>query len=232
MPDALIYPGKPGRQMMRVLSIRKLTPEEMRAKRGDAEPDGEAGNPGEETAEGELPPIVEFEVACSSEEPVERLDFWTGKRYREVLGHKPGECDLGRFESGRAPVLIDHRGDLVGVIRSARIDKDRVLRAIVRLSRSERGREIAQDILDEIRQSTSIGYDPREALLVEQNDELGDLWRVTNWEALELSLVSVPADATVGVGRSAEDGTHPVRARAAPRPHRRTRCLPPPRRRR
>ena len=149
-----------------------------------------------------------YEVAVSSESEVERQGFFG--RWREVLGHDPDEVDLGRFQSGRAAVLEEHRGPPIGVIESARIDTDRVLRAEIRFSRSTRGQEVEQDITDEIRQNISIGYIPKRAKLIEENEELGDLWRVTLWEPVELSVVGIPADATVGVGRDVTPGNYPI----------------------
>ena len=55
---------------------------------------------------------------------------------------------------------------------------------------------------DGIRRNVSFGYMIHKAVLVETADGV-DTYRVTDFEPFEISLVSVPADATVGVGRSA-----------------------------
>jgi HK97 family phage major capsid protein len=149
-----------------------------------------------------------FEVAFSSEKEVLRRGFFGD--WREVLGHDPSEVDMGRFESGRAAFLEEHRGVPIGVIESARLDKDRMGRASVRTSQTSRGQDAATDIEDEVRTNISVGYIPKRAKLIEENEEKGDLWRVTSWEPVELSLVGVPADETVGVGRSLRDGYPPV----------------------
>ena len=73
-----------------------------------------------------------------------------------------------------------------------------------------RGQEVEQDVRDGIRKNISVGYIPKSARLVEKDKERGDLWRVNAWEPLELSLVSVPADPTVGVGRSVGGASRPV----------------------
>ncbi len=148
-----------------------------------------------------------FEVAASSEYEVTRAGFFG--MWREVLDHSPKSVDMERFKSGRAAVLVDHGGDQVGVIQTASVDSDRVMRAEVRFSRSARGREIEQDVADGIRQNISIGYVPKRAKLVEENEEKGDLWRISQWEPLELSFVSVPADPTVGVGRGKAERDFP-----------------------
>lgn len=133
-------------------------------------------------------------VAFSSEEPVDR---WFGK---EILDHSPESVDLTRLTTG-GPVLVGHdMDDQVGVIESAHIDADRRGRAVLRFGRSQRATDIFNDVTDGIRQKISVGYMVHE--YVENVDE-GE-FRATKWEPLEVSFVSVPADNTVGVGRSVE----------------------------
>lgn len=139
------------------------------------------------------------EIAISSEEAFLR---WYGE---EILGHKPGEIDMDFIASGMAPLLLQHNhGDQVGVIESARIDADRKLRAVVRFGKSARAEEIFQDVLDGIRQPVSVGYQILEMKLIEEKKDGPDVYRATRWRPFEASLVSVPADTTVGVGRSTQ----------------------------
>lgn len=138
------------------------------------------------------------ELAFSSEEPYDR---WWG---REILDHSPTSVRLGRLSSG-GPLLMDHdTRDQVGVAESVRIEVDRVGRSRVRFGKSVRANEVFQDVIDGIRTKVSVGYIIHEAVLVEKGEDI-DTWRVTDWEPYEISLVSVPADATVGVGRSADE---------------------------
>lgn len=138
------------------------------------------------------------ELAFSSEQPYER---WWGV---EILDHSPQSIRLGRLSSG-GPLLMDHDArDHVGVIESVRIDADRVGRAVVRFGRSQRAEEIFQDVKDGIRRNVSVGYVIHRATLVETREDQ-EIYRVTDWEPHEVSLVSVPADASVGVGRAVED---------------------------
>jgi len=139
-------------------------------------------------------------LAFSSEEPVER---WWG---REILDHNVKSVSLRRLKRGGA-LLIDHEmANQVGVIEKVWVDEaDRKGRALVRFGRSARAEEIFQDVLDEIRTNVSMGYQIEELVLEEEKK--GDLstYRATRWEPYEISLVSVPADINVGIGRS-EDG--------------------------
>lgn len=57
---------------------------------------------------------------------------------------------------------------------------------------------------DGIRRNVSVGYMIHKATLVETREDQ-EIYRVTDWEPHEVSLVSVPADASVGVGRAMED---------------------------
>lgn len=140
------------------------------------------------------------ELAFASETPYER---WWGV---EILDLSPQSVRLGRLTSG-GPLLMDHDSrDHVGVIESVQIGADRVGRAVVRFGKSARAEEVYQDVKDGIRQNVSVGYQIHKATLVETNkDTSTDTYRVSDWEPFEVSLVSVPADASVGIGRAAEE---------------------------
>lgn len=135
------------------------------------------------------------EFSFSSEAPVERFFG------HEILDHTPSSVRLGRLQNG-GPVLVDHDpADHIGVIESVSIDSDRVGRVRARIGRGARASEIFDDITDGIRRSISVGYRVHEMQLEKRGDG-ADVYRVTDWEPLEVSLVAVPADATVGVGRA------------------------------
>lgn len=136
------------------------------------------------------------ELAFSSEIEVER---WYGI---EILDHSPESVRLDRLRDGGA-LLVDHDWtDQVGVVESVSIDADRRGRAVVRFGRSARADEIFQDIVDGIRKHVSVGYRVLAAKLQETRDEWQDVYRITEWEPFEISIVSVPADTSVGIGRA------------------------------
>jgi len=144
------------------------------------------------------------ELSFSSEEPYER--YWG----IEILGHDPNEVRLGRLNNAGA-LLMDHNTrDQIGVIEKAWIDSaSRKARALVRFGKSVRASEILQDVIDGIRRNVSVSYEIFKMKLIKTEkidgaEETIDTYRVTDWEPLEVSLVSVPADTTVGVGRSAD----------------------------
>jgi len=137
------------------------------------------------------------ELAFSSEVEVER---WFGM---EVLDHSPGAMRTERLENGAA-LLVNHDfDDQVGVVESVTLGADRKGRAVVRFGRGARASEVWQDIVDGIRRHVSVGYSIHK-VEVEERAGMADMVRVTDWEPHEISIVSVPADASVGVGRSAE----------------------------
>ncbi|MBS1729844.1 MAG: phage major capsid protein [Bacteroidetes bacterium] len=135
------------------------------------------------------------ELALSSETPVERY-YGT-----EILDHSKGSVDLSRMQDG-APLLCDHDpSDIVGVIESAQVDADRVLRVKARFGKSARAEEVFQDVLDGIRSKVSIGYQVNAWETTKGEKGGSDTFRMTNWTPMEGSIVAIPADATVGVGR-------------------------------
>lgn len=139
-------------------------------------------------------------LAFASETPYER---WWGV---EILDVTATSMRQGRLRSG-ANLLCDHNHkDVVGVIESVEIGADRVGRAVVRFGKSARAEEVWQDVKDGIRRNVSVGYMVHKAQLVETVDGV-ETYRITDWEPFEVSLVSVPADASVGVGRSLEDAS-------------------------
>lgn len=137
-------------------------------------------------------------LTFSSEAPYDR---WFGT---EILDHAKKSVLLDRLNSG-GPLLVDHdTGDQVGVIEEAKIGTDRRGRAVVRLGKSQRAEEIFRDIADGIRRNVSVGYRVHQMQLESVEGENQELktYRVTKWEPLEVSVVAVPADNSVGIGRS------------------------------
>lgn len=139
-------------------------------------------------------------LSFSSEEPYKR---WFGT---EILDHSPAAVRLDRMKQA-GPLLLDHdTRDQIGVVEDIQITNDKVGRAVVRFSQSARAQEIYQDVLDGIRVNVSVGYIVHRMKLEESSDE-EETYRATDWEPMEISIVSVPADTTVGVNRAAE-GDH------------------------
>ena len=147
------------------------------------------------------------QIAVSSEAPVER-SFGN-----EILDHADDSIDLSFLRSGKAPLLLDHDPrQQIGVIESVTLDgEDRRLRATVRFGKNGLAKDVFEDVADGIRGNISVGYHVNNM----EKDGSGD-FRVNDWTPMEVSVVSIPADRTVGVGRAADDDLQ-IRKPATPK---------------
>ena len=132
-----------------------------------------------------------FEFPFSSEQPVKRVFG------NEVLSHEEGSADLVRLNDG-APFLYNHNPDKVlGVVESAYINpSDKRGYAKIRFSRSKFASEVLDDVKDGIYRGISFGYS------IEKFEEMEDGLRAVSWIPHEVSLATIPADNSVGFGRS------------------------------
>jgi HK97 family phage major capsid protein/HK97 family phage prohead protease len=147
-----------------------------------------------------------YEFPFSSEFPVAR---YFGN---EILSHEAKAADLSRLNDG-APLLFNHNPDrVIGVVEGARIDsKGRRGYARVRFSRNPFAQEVLSDVKDGVLRNVSFGYS------IDKMEERGSGdFVATAWAPYEVSIVSVPADKTVGIGRALTP-TEPA-ASAAPSP--------------
>jgi HK97 family phage major capsid protein/HK97 family phage prohead protease len=144
------------------------------------------------------------DLAFASEVPVER---YFGN---EVLACNSRACDMTRLNDG-APLLWNHDpANVIGVVERATMEADKIGRASVRFSKSPEAQQYFQDVQDGILRKVSVGYRVKSMKLRDSNDA-GDTYEVDGWEPYEISLVSLPADNSVGVGRSAtEPATKPI----------------------
>lgn len=141
-------------------------------------------------------------VSFSSEEPYLRRSWWE-EPWIEVLGHKPDEVDLSRMQN-RATVHYNHsrrREDRLGAVLEAGLDGTKST-ALLQFSDREDIDDIWKDIRKGLLCNVSVGYEILERVLMKQNDDGPDEYRVTLWRPMEVSIVDIPADPTVGVGRS------------------------------
>lgn len=139
----------------------------------------------------------EVRLSFSSEVEVLRSFGW------EVLGHAAGEVDLSALRSGHAPLLLDHRPTIdakIGTVADVAIEAGRGV-AVVRFAASAQADELLARIEGGEAFAVSVGY--RVLRFARQGDREGaPVLRAVRWQPYEISLVAVPADMTVGVGRS------------------------------
>ena len=164
-------------------------------------------------------PIVTRQMSLAAENPVDsekrlvRMSFSSDvpilrriedKVYYERLSHDTSAIVTDRLNNRSVPFLDNHNWDRVGgkVVDYA-VEGERGF-ATVKLSRNALGIEMLNDIADGVRTEISVGYKV-EAMRRTGTRDGKDEFLVTKWMPYELSLVGVPADASVGIGRSAED---------------------------
>jgi hypothetical protein len=142
-----------------------------------------------------------FTVIAATGTPVTRHDFFFDEPHKEILSMRPGAIRLDRLASGRAPLLDSHRTgsmkDQIGVITRGRIEGNNLV-ADVQLSDREDVKPIAADIAAGIIRNVSVGY------IVHDKTDTGAgtsnrVITMTDWEPVELSLVTIPADANAHI---------------------------------
>lgn len=136
----------------------------------------------------------EMSFSFSSETPVDR--GWG----REILRHESGCADFSRMTT--APYLWNHNRDAVlGVVRKAWI-VDKKGYCTVKWSKEEEAQKYKRQVDEGILSNISFAYSIEEIKEVPTMGQKTPDFHVNRWTPLEVSLVSVPADNTVGVGRS------------------------------
>ncbi|EBF4478518.1 phage major capsid protein [Salmonella enterica] len=144
------------------------------------------------------------ELAFSSEAPYSRI--YTDQNgdpveLKEILVHDKDAVDLDVLND-KASLLFNHEFDNhIGVVvpGSARIDEDGVGRALVQFSKVG---QLANETFEKVKEGTmskvSVGY----TVLEGHADFSKGVYFVTKWQPYEISVVSCPADHSVGIGRS------------------------------
>lgn len=143
-------------------------------------------------------------LSFSSEEPYVRSS-WFDDPWVEILGHNKSEVDMGRLSTGGAPLLYNHashgRDNHIGVVEKAWIENGRGY-AEVRFSKRADVDGVWNDVKDGILTGVSVGYKINERQLIREHKDKPNEYRVVRWEPMEISMVPLAADPTVGVGRS------------------------------
>ena len=145
-----------------------------------------------------------FILSFSSEAPYTR---WWGV---EILSHAEGALDLTRLNS-IGFVLFNHDRDRVlGKVLRAWVEDNRGY-AEIEFDEDAESEVIYQKVRSGTLKGVSVGYrvtnwEEVAANAVSTDGRFtGPCDIATRWEAFEVSIVSVPADPTVGVGRSHEE---------------------------
>lgn len=150
------------------------------------------------------------ELVFSTGAPVERYDWWSGKRYIEKLSLKSEHVRLDRMNAG-APLLDAHSAwsitQQLGVVEA---DSVKLLakeaRAKVRFSKRAAVTEIWNDVKDRIIRAVSVGYKVYRFEETAGKDGGYPTRLATDWEPCEVSLVPMPADIGSKVRSGKESG--------------------------
>lgn len=144
-----------------------------------------------------------LQFSASSEAPVERF-FGT-----EILSHEPGAIRMERFDRGAVPLLFNHNmDDPIGMIDAASL-RDKRLMVDAHLFATERAAEI-EKMIDGGLRNVSIGYQIHEV----EEDRKAGTYRAVDYEIFEVSVVTTPADSSIGIGRLQDNEARPVRVRS------------------
>lgn len=144
-----------------------------------------------------------FILSFSSEEPYER---WWGT---EILEHKDNSIDLTRINTIGCLLFNHNRDKVIGKINRAWIENERG-QAEVEFDTDAESEVIFQKVKSGTLKGVSVGYvvDVWEDVLANKTSTdgrfVGPVSIATRWTPFEISIVSIPADPTVGVGRSKE----------------------------
>lgn len=131
--------------------------------------------------------------ALSSETPVERL-FGI-----EVLSHDPGAIRMDRLTNKAMPLLFNHNwDDPIGMVDGGSVSNGRLM-VDAHLFETARAQEVGAMLAGGLR-NVSVGYRIHDAVDKPKSNEV----RVTDWEPYEASIVTIPADPSVGLGRAGE----------------------------
>jgi HK97 family phage major capsid protein len=141
------------------------------------------------------PEIYEFKLSSEAE-----VEVW--HREIEILSHAPEAVRMDFIQSGNAPLLWMHdRGDPRGILPGARLEGG-FLYVMARFGESEKAQELKKDVDAGIIKNVSVGYRVHAYRFVEERADGFEIFEATDWEPLEASFVTIPADKTVGMGRS------------------------------
>lgn len=136
------------------------------------------------------------ELSFSSEDPYKR---WWGV---EILDHGSDSVRLDRLRTTGVGLFNHDTDKVIGVLSNIRVEKKRGV-ADLTFFDDDDGNRILAKVRNGLK-NVSVGYRIHELVLEKSSDSGPDEYRVTDWEPFEVSIVSVPADATVGVGRASE----------------------------
>lgn len=141
-------------------------------------------------------------LSFASEEPCP--DFWGDI---EILRCNETAADISRFANGVMPVLYNHnRNEVIGKPNRIWFENGKAY-AEIQFDEDEESTRIWNKVQSGSLRGVSVGYRVKEYRFVKKGEMSADgiqgpAYIAERWEVYEISIVSMPADSTVGVGRS------------------------------
>ncbi len=153
-----------------------------------------------------------IELSFSSEAPYERI-FGP-----EILDHNKKSVRLKRLKDVGCVLFNHDRDRVIAGIKRVWLGDDGKCHAKIRFDEDEPSQIIKKKVESGTLKGVSVGYQVYDWEEVGKNAKStdgkykGPCWVARDWEPYEFSIVSVPADTTVGVGRSLENGNRQGRS--------------------
>lgn len=141
-------------------------------------------------------------LSFASEEPCP--DFWGDP---EILRCNETAADISRFANGVMPVLYNHnRNEVIGKPNRIWFENGKAY-AEIQFDEDEESTRIWNKVQSGSLRGVSVGYRVKEYRFIKKGEMSADgiqgpAYIAERWEVYEISIVSMPADSTVGVGRS------------------------------
>lgn len=141
-------------------------------------------------------------MSFASETPC--LDWWGDA---EILRCNDAAMNTERFAGGVMPILFNHNRDAV-IGKPTRIwTEDGRAYAEIEFAQTDEAQKIMDLVKGGFVRGVSVGYRVNKWEVIEKGQKSDDgiegpAWIATSWEVFEASIVTVPADASVGVARS------------------------------
>lgn len=165
------------------------------------------------------------ELVFSTGAAVERVEWWSGKRFIEKLSLKAEHIRLERLNSG-GPLLDAHNAwsvaDQIGTVVPGSVKLTaKEARALVQFSKREAVEPIWQDVRDGILRNVSVGYRVHKFEETAGTEAKPTVRLATDWEPYEISMVPMNADPRAQVRSDKPEHTNPclfVRAAGAETP--------------
>lgn len=152
-----------------------------------------------------------IDVQWYSGATVERYDYRSGKGYFLRFEMTEQACDLSRLNKG-ANLLNSHfqwdLNSILGVVEKAWLQDGKGM-ATVRFSTRPDVEPFWQDVKNGVIRNISMGASASEYAIDKNGPGGAELWTATKWQPMEISLVSVPADADASTRLSANQPLYP-----------------------